>query len=240
MEQFEQIRRDCDREGLWIRGLARRHGVHRRAVGEALLSPVPRAKRSPVLRPAPRLGPYRAVIDEWLLADRDAPRKQRHTAKRIDRRLVDELGGDVAETTVCQYVRGRKRELGWPVGEVFVSQVHAPGVEAEVDWGQAEVVLAGDPCMPSEPIPESHYPSPPIRPLHACRRPRRPVLCPPSAAGPGAQSDIDRRVHAHGLRHNYASELARERISINVIRDALGVARRRSPTATYATSPRCT
>ena len=35
-------------------------------------------------------------------------------------------------------------------------------------------------------------------------------------------SSIERRVHAHGLRHTYAAELARERTPINVIRDALG------------------
>jgi transposase len=143
VEQFEQIRRDRDREGLSLRGLAVRHGVHRRAVRQALLSPVPPAKRAPVGRPAPKLGAYRAVIDEWLLADRDAPRKQRHTARRIHRRLVDEHGADVAESTVRQYVRGRKRAMGWAVDEVFVPQVHAPGVEAEVDWGEADVVLAG-------------------------------------------------------------------------------------------------
>ena len=143
VEQFEQIRRDRDREGLSIRGLAARHGVHRRTVKQALASPVPPVKRSPVGRPAPKLGLYRAVIDEWLLADRDAPLKQRHTAKRIWRRLVDEHGADVAEVTVRQHVRLRKRELGWPVGEVFVPQVHAPGVEAEVDWGEALVVLGG-------------------------------------------------------------------------------------------------
>ncbi len=37
-----------------------------------------------------------------------------------------------------------------------------------------------------------------------------------------AQAGIDRRVHAHGLRHTYAAELAREGTAINVIRDALG------------------
>jgi transposase len=100
VEQFEQIRRDRDREGLSIRALAERHGVHRRAVRAALLSPVPAAKRAPVGRPAPKLGPYRALIDEWLEADRDAPREQRHTAKRIHRRLVEEHGADVAEVTV--------------------------------------------------------------------------------------------------------------------------------------------
>ena len=143
VEQFEQIRRDRDREGLSIRGLAVRHGVHRRAVRQALASAVPPVKRAPVGRPAPRLGPYRAVIDGWLQADRVAPRRQRHTAKRIWQRLVDEHGADVAETTVRQYVRARKRALGLAVGEVFVPQVHAPGVEAEVDWGEADVVLAG-------------------------------------------------------------------------------------------------
>ena len=35
--------------------------------------------------------------------------------------------------------------MGWPVGEVFIPQVHAPGVGAEVDWGEAQVVLAGVP-----------------------------------------------------------------------------------------------
>jgi transposase len=143
VEQFEQIRRDRDREGLSIRALAVRHGVHRRAVRQALASAVPPAKRAPVGRSAPKLGAYRAVIDGWLLADRDAPRKQRHTARRIWQRLVDEHGADVAETTVRQFVRARKRELGWPVGEVFIPQVHAPGMEGEVDWGEAEVVLAG-------------------------------------------------------------------------------------------------
>jgi transposase len=143
VELFEQIRRDRDREGLSIRALAARHGVHRRAVRQALASPVPAAKRAPVSRPAPKLGAYRAIVDAWLEADREAPRKQRHTAKRIHRRLVDEHGADVAETTVRDYVRQRKRAMGWPVGEVFIPQVHAPGVEAEVDWGQAKIDLAG-------------------------------------------------------------------------------------------------
>jgi transposase len=143
VELFEQIRRDRDREGLSIRALAARHGVHRRAVRQALESPVPPAKRSPHGRPAPRLGPYRALIDAWLEADRDAPRKQRHTAKRVWARLVDEHGADVAETTVRDYVRWRRREMGWAVGEVFVPQVHDPGVAAQVDWGEADVDLGG-------------------------------------------------------------------------------------------------
>ena len=112
MELFEQIRRDHDREGLSKRALAARHGVHRRAVRQALESPVPPTKRPPVSRPAPKLGAYRALIDEWLEADRDAPRKQRHTARRVWQRLVEEHGAVVSERQVSRYVRERRRELG--------------------------------------------------------------------------------------------------------------------------------
>ncbi len=72
MEQFEEIRRDRAREGLSIRALAKRYGVHREAVRQALESAVPPAKRPPQGRPAPKLGELRAVIDGWLEADREA------------------------------------------------------------------------------------------------------------------------------------------------------------------------
>jgi transposase len=143
VELFEQIRRDRDRDGLSIRALAAKHGVHRRAVRQALEASLPPAKRALVSRRAPKLGAYREVIDGWLIADLVAPRKQRHTSKRIWRRLIDEHRVEVAERTVRDHVRKRRRELGLTVGEVFVPQVHAPGRTAEVDWGEADVDLDG-------------------------------------------------------------------------------------------------
>ncbi|HUP05736.1 MAG TPA: IS21 family transposase [Caldimonas sp.] len=143
MEQFEQIRRDHAREGLSIRELARRHGVHRRAVRQALESAIPPAKRPPESRPAPKLGRYREIVDEILRADREVPRKQRHTARRIWQRLVEEHSAEVSERQVCRYVHDKRRALG-EVGEVFVPLVSDAGVEAEVDWGQAQVRLRGE------------------------------------------------------------------------------------------------
>ncbi len=143
VELFEQIRRDRDREGLSIRELACRHGVHRRTVREALESAVPPARKRPEGRPAPALGAYRELIDSWLEADRTAPRKQRHTAKRVWERLRDEHGAEVSERQVRRYVRERRRALGIAVDEVRVPLWHDPGVEAEVDWGEADVVIAG-------------------------------------------------------------------------------------------------
>ncbi len=130
--------RSC-RSGRWRRGI----GCGRGTVRQALASPVPPPRKRPESRPAPKLGEYRELIDEWLIADLVAPRKQRHTAKRIWRRLVDEHGAEVAEVTVRQHVHKRRRELGLTVGQVFVPQVHAPARTAEVDWGEADVDLAG-------------------------------------------------------------------------------------------------
>ncbi len=143
VELFEQIRRDRDREDLSIHALARRHSVHRRTVRQALDSAVPPERKRPDGRPAPKLGEWRELIDSWLVADQSAPRKQRHTAKRIHERLRDEQGVEVSERQVRRYVRERRRALGEAVDEVFVPLCHEPGVEAEVDWGRAQVVIAG-------------------------------------------------------------------------------------------------
>jgi transposase len=142
VELFERIRRDGELEGLGLRALARRHGVHRRTVRQALASAIPPVRKRPEGRPAPALGAYRELIDSWLIADQSAPPKQRHTAKRIHQRLVEEHGAGVAETTVRDYVRGRKRELGL-TARAYCPQVHDPGVTAEVDWGEAKVIIAG-------------------------------------------------------------------------------------------------
>lgn len=143
VEQFEQIRRDRAQEGLSIRELARRHGVHRRAVRQALKSAVPPPKRAPESRPAPKLGPYRPIIDEWLEADGEAPSKQRHTARRVWQRLLEEHGAEVSERQVCRYVAAKRRQIGEV--EACVPLVSDAGVEAEVDWGEAQVIMRGEP-----------------------------------------------------------------------------------------------
>lgn len=82
-----------------------------------------------------------------LRADLDAPRKQRHTATRILARLVAEHdAAELSYSTVRDYVRVRRAEIDLEAGrrvEVFVPQQHAPGAEAEVDFGEVWVVLAG-------------------------------------------------------------------------------------------------
>lgn len=101
---FTAIRRDAHDHGLSIRTLADRYGVHRRTVLQALDSPVPAPrKRLPPRRS--RLEPFKDAIDAMLRADLSAPRKGRHTVKRIFDRLTTEHGmTDVSYSTVQIYV----------------------------------------------------------------------------------------------------------------------------------------
>jgi transposase len=142
VEQFERIRRDHRDEGLSIRELARKHRVHRRTVREALASAVPPARKVPE-REAPALGPFKPLIREWLKADEVVPRKQRHTARRVWQRLVAEHGADVAESTVRAFVAEVHAERACRVASVAVPQVHGPGEEGEVDFGEFYAVIAG-------------------------------------------------------------------------------------------------
>lgn len=142
MELFEVIRRDKREEGLSVRALARRHRVHRRTVRQAIAAALPPPRKLPS-RAAPLLGPHQTTIVAWLTDDLTAPRKQRHTARRIWQRLVDERGALVAESTVRAYVGAVRREIESGSRPVSVPQTHPPGDEAEVDFGEVAVILDG-------------------------------------------------------------------------------------------------
>jgi transposase len=147
VEVFEAIRRDHRREELSIRQLADRHRVHRRTVRRALESAVPPPRKARVF-PAPVLDPLKPLIDAMLRSDLDAPKKQRHTARRVLARLVDEHGvRDLSYSTVRAYVAKRRPEIAAEAGRSLesgcVPQAHPPAAEAEVDFHDLWVILRG-------------------------------------------------------------------------------------------------
>ena len=144
VELFEQMRRDHEFSGLSIRTVADKYGVHRRMVRQAVACALPPERKRPV-RPRPRLESVRAFIDVILQQDQQAPRKQRHTAHRIHERIGWELPEvQIAERTVRGYVQQRKRQLGLDEREVAVPQEYSWGGQAQVDWYEATIEIAGE------------------------------------------------------------------------------------------------
>lgn len=91
----------------------------------------------------PVLGSYVNIIDKWLTDDKSQPKKQRHTAVRIYRRLKQEQGFTGAETTVRKYVKEAKLRLGLCGQQAFIPCEPTIGGEAEVDWGTCRAIIDG-------------------------------------------------------------------------------------------------
>ena len=144
VELFEQIRREYEFGVGTIAGVAKKLGVHRRMVREAIGSALPRPRKK-TERPRWKLQAALEFVDGILEADRKAPRKQRHTAHRIWERIRAEMPScSIGERTVRQYVHNRKIAVNLTVRETYVPQSYSWGVEAQVDWYEAYADLAGE------------------------------------------------------------------------------------------------
>ncbi|MET9496944.1 hypothetical protein [Streptomyces sp. NPDC006552] len=90
--------------------------------------------------------PFKETVDQWLRDALEAPRKQRHTAKRIGTRMEEEFGVTLANTTVRDFVTVRRRVIADEVEaprEAFLTRHNALGADAEVDSGEVWVRLGG-------------------------------------------------------------------------------------------------
>jgi transposase len=134
VDDFAAIRR-AHRDGLSIRQIAKELGVGRDTVRKALrqAEPAPYTLSRP--RPAPSFGPFRAAVDAILDADETAPRKQRHTASQVFRRLQGEHGYAGGYDQVRRHIQSRRRRQR----ETFIPLDHPPGHRAEADFGHIHV-----------------------------------------------------------------------------------------------------
>lgn len=134
VDRYAEIRR-AHRDGMSIREIARRFGHSKRTVRKVLANaePAPYARQKPAA--CPKLDPFKSRIDALLAEDEKAPRKQRHTAAQIHRRLVADNGYQGSYDQVRRYVQSKRRRER----ETFIPLTHEPGVRAEADFGHIAV-----------------------------------------------------------------------------------------------------
>jgi len=138
VETYAAVRQFVFIEGKSRREAARVFGLSRETIDKMCRFSAPPGYRRTKAPEKPKLGPLIPAIDAILAADRTAPPKQRHTAKRIFERLRVEHGFTGGYTVVKDYVRiaqARSRET-------FVPLAHPPG-HAQVDFGEAIGIIGG-------------------------------------------------------------------------------------------------
>jgi transposase len=141
MNQIEQVK-ELQRQGLTTTAIAGRLGLDRKTSTKYMLeddynpaAPEKKAEES-------KLDRWKATIDSWLEEDRRMRYKQRHTAKRVHKRLQEEHAGDYACSypLVQRYLKLKKAERKESMG--FLELVWENG-QAQADFGEADIIEAG-------------------------------------------------------------------------------------------------
>ena len=134
VDDYGAIRR-ARRDGQSIRQIARQLEHSRTTVRKALKQAEPHPGPCTRDRDAPVLGPFHAIIDQILADDEKAPRKQRHTAMQVFRRLKGEQGYTGCYGQVQRYLLKHRRRHQ----ETFIPLGHLPGRRLEADFGHIHV-----------------------------------------------------------------------------------------------------
>ena len=137
MEWWRNIRLEVLRGETSKREILRREGIHFETLKKILEHSEPPGYRMNKARPRPKIGPYLEQIEQIIEDDKQYPKKQRHTAKRIYHR-IKEMGYQGKYTQVKEAGREIKRVNK----EVFMPLDHQAG-EAQVDFGYALAKVSG-------------------------------------------------------------------------------------------------
>ena len=161
VELYGRVRHAVMIEGLSQREAARCFGIDPRTVRKMLSYSVPPGyvRTRPPVRP--KLDPFIGIIDRILEEDKDRPKKQRHTSKRIFERLRDEYGFTGKITIVKDYICGvrqirrepfdpsARRSLPSRAGRGRAIQPGKPHGRHRLQWNGEAVALRLQTCQPT-------------------------------------------------------------------------------------------
>ena len=140
VDEKERIRRAHYVERKSIRQIAQELGHSRKTVRKALASAEPERYKLKQARRAPVLGPYKARIDALLAENETLPPKQRYTWRKIYEAIYAD-GYRGSGSNLRTYIGQRRREKRRPA--VYLPLEFDPGTDAQVDWGEAQVIMNG-------------------------------------------------------------------------------------------------
>ena len=140
VDEREKIRRAYYVEEKSIRQIARELHHSRDTVKKAIASAEPATYTLKKPRLAPVLGPYMDRIDELLEENERLPRKQRRTCRKIYEEIVAD-GYTGSESRVRGYIAEKRRAK--KKRKVYIPLEFDPAEGAQVDWGEAVVILDG-------------------------------------------------------------------------------------------------
>ena len=137
---YTKVRLSCKVEGMSKRKASRDYGIHRSTVDKILQrSKAPRYRRS-IISYSVLLEIYRVFIIDIMKSDKEVHYKQRHSAKRIYDRMVEELCYAGSYESVKKYVASQKEKVN--PKEMFIPLEHPLG-EAQGDFGHCKVKIKG-------------------------------------------------------------------------------------------------
>jgi len=131
MDQWIELRRKIRNQEVSLRQLERDTGIHRKTLRKIRDNSEPPGYRRTKTIQKTKIGPHLDRIKEIIESDKQMPRKQRHTAKRIWECLQAD-GFEGGYTIVKDAVRQIKKTSK----EVFMPLSQRPG-QAQVDFGHA-------------------------------------------------------------------------------------------------------
>ena len=140
---IERIRRAHYVEGKSLRQISRemKHGYW--TIRKALKSAEKQPYQLKEPKPAPKLDPFKTRIEELLKEEAGLPKKHRYTSRKLYEMLCEE-GYTGSQSNLRRHVGKRRRELRQTRPAVFIPLQFQPGEDAQVDWGEAHVIMDGE------------------------------------------------------------------------------------------------
>lgn len=144
MAQFHNIKFLKEVEGLSQRQIATKLGISRNTVKKYLRentapTTILRKKVYGTKEYSPETKRVIPIIDQWLEDDQKHWQKQKHTAIKIFKRLVDEYDFKGSASNIRKIVAKRRKVIQ----EVFIPLDFQLGHQFQFDWGEADIILQG-------------------------------------------------------------------------------------------------